>query len=360
MLFHPLLEPTRDTGVISDPAVAGARRFHPTPGGPPDLPRHTPSTLRRLTAVENLRALERVGDPVLVGITRLAQSVTGAAAVAVHIFDDVLQHRVAASGAPLGTHPAPDSLCRLVVASGAAIITSDATRESYFSYSSFVRGDDPVRFYASLPLQVHGEVTVGTLCAFAPEPMELNDDQIARLQDLAGIARSHLELIEIATALGRAASLDGLTGALTRVMFDDHVARALARHRDSGEPLLVSLIDVDGFKAINDRHGHAAGDAVLVTLTERLRELAGPGDVVGRLGGDEFGLLSHRPTLTLQRRLSGLATAGLNDDPPFRVSVGSSLALSSDDVGSLMRRADEQMYAMKGHDRGGARRRIRS
>jgi diguanylate cyclase (GGDEF)-like protein len=292
-------------------------------------------------------ALDRVGDPVLVGLTRLAHSVSGGAGAAVHLFDDRYQHRVAATGIELGSDPAEDSLCRLVVESGQAIITADATGEPDFSYSPYVHGDTPLRFYAGMPLQVHGEVTVGTLCAFGPEPIELNAEQVERLSDIAGIVRAHLELVEIATTLGREASLDGLTGALTRVIFDDHVARALARHRESGERILVSLIDIDAFKEINDTHGHAVGDTALVTLTERLLGLTEPGDVVGRLGGDEFGLLSHRPTPALEEELVSLAGARLGADPLFTVSIGSTFARAGDDVGALLRRADAEMYAVK-------------
>ena len=171
---------------------------------------------RRLDALSSIGVLDRIGDPVLTALTRLAQNVTGASSAAVHIFDGEYQRRVAAAGAPLGEHPAEDSMCRMVVTSGTRLITSDATTEEAFSYSSYVKDQmTPVRFFASLPLTVNGGVAVGTLCAFDTESHELSDDQVARLQDIAELARAHLELMRIASDLGEVATLDPLTGRST-------------------------------------------------------------------------------------------------------------------------------------------------
>ena len=99
---------------------------------------------RRLLAVRRIRALSRIGDAELERIVRVAVAITGTANGAVHILDDHLQHRIAAvGGAPLETWPVDDSMCRLVVESGEAIATADATKEPMFSYSSYVEGEEP-------------------------------------------------------------------------------------------------------------------------------------------------------------------------------------------------------------------------
>src|SRR5262245_18874402 len=120
---------------------------------------------RRQATLDRLRLLERQGDPTLTALTRLASFVMGVPAAAVHVFDEQEQHRIAAVGARLGRHPREDSMCRLVVDEERRIVCSDATVDARFSYSSFVAGDEPVRFYASVPMTVPDDTVVGTLCA---------------------------------------------------------------------------------------------------------------------------------------------------------------------------------------------------
>jgi diguanylate cyclase (GGDEF)-like protein len=306
---------------------------------------------RRLTAVASLGVLDRIGDPVLVSLTRLAQSVTGAGAAAIHIFDDLYQRRVAAAGAPLGDHPAQDSLCRLVVEDGTRIIRCDAVTEPRFGYSSFVAGDAPVRFYASLPLTVDGELTVGTLCAFDTVPRELGPEQLERLEDIAGLALAHLTLVKIATELSYEASVDGLTGASNRVMFEDRMAQGLARQRETGTDVLVAVIDLDHFKTINDTYGHDQGDAALRWVATRLCDAVGPNGMVGRLGGDEFAVVSEVGVCGVHQQLEAIRQAAAGFAPAFSVSVGAAFAEPGDDVRTLLRRADALMYADKASGR---------
>lgn len=88
--------------------------------------------------------------------------------------------------------------------------------------------------------------------------------------------------------LSRLASTDGLTGLLNRGAFDAGLDRLVREARESDLPLSLVILDVDHFKAINDRYGHPVGDRVLVEVARRLRTAARDGDVVGRVGGEEF------------------------------------------------------------------------
>src|SRR5579875_3023514 len=203
---------------------------------------------RQLAAIRDLGALERIGDPVLTALTRLARTITGAASAAVHILDDELQHRIAASGIALEDHPVNDSFCRLVVAGNQDVVTRDATTDGRFDYSPFVRDPvNPIRFYAAVPLHSATGVPIGTICAFDSQVRELDPEQLARLEDLAGLALAHLELMRVAAELGRAATLDPLTGATNRTIFDDRLAQALARRRRHGSKVLLAVLDLDDF-----------------------------------------------------------------------------------------------------------------
>ena len=303
---------------------------------------------RRLDALEHLRLLDRLGDPVLTSLTRLAQFVTGAGAAAVHIFDAQYQRRIAAVGAPLVDHPERDSMCRIVVRENTRIVTRDATLEERFAYSSFVTNPTaPVRFYASVPLRVGGGVAVGTLCAFSTETQDLSDEQIAMLEEIAELARAHLELVRISEELGDAARHDPLTGAVNRAIFDDRLALALARRRRHGTSVLVAMIDLDDFKALNDAYGHEIGDRALRWTSERLKASLRADDTVGRLGGDEFAVIAEIKPDVEEVVVSRLRAVAEGFSPAFTVSVGTVLAEDDDDVQTVLRRADQAMYAVK-------------
>ncbi len=150
----------------------------------------------------------------------------------------------------------------------------------------------------------------------------------------------------------RLARTDSLTGLLSRLGFLDEAQRELERSRRLGTPLALAYFDLDGFKAVNDRHGHAAGDALLKRLGEEMRAALRGVDVVARLGGDEFALLlpdtdeatARQVVARLSARLS-LALAGAG----FEVGVSAGVADGAEAHGveELLRLADQRMYALK-------------
>lgn len=146
---------------------------------------------------------------------------------------------------------------------------------------------------------------------------------------------------------------DPLTGLLTRDGWSRTAEKTLRRHRDA----VVLLIDLDDFKNLNDTHGHAAGDAALTTVAERLTNWAGNAGIVGRLGGDEFvTVLDH---LDATSGLDTLATALCQPMPyhgrpvPLSASVGcchvADLHLPC--LPDALAAADAAMYRRKGHAR---------
>lgn len=84
---------------------------------------------------------------------------------------------------------------------------------------------------------------------------------------------------------------DHLTGLANRALFQKELRESILQLRPGGAGIALLLIDLDGFKGVNDLNGHAAGDEVLIATAQRLTDLAGPGDVVARLGGDEFAII---------------------------------------------------------------------
>jgi diguanylate cyclase (GGDEF)-like protein len=163
------------------------------------------------------------------------------------------------------------------------------------------------------------------------------------------------ELREHEARLRHQALFDGLTGLANRTHFHEEVGAALA----TPETVSLLLIDLDGFKAVNDTLGHAAGDALLIAVAERLRTSVRAGDLAARLGGDEFAVLlrgcsgpdaentANRifQAFTVPADISGMPICA-------NASIGVADAEDGDDVESLLRRADVAMYAAKSHGKG--------
>jgi diguanylate cyclase (GGDEF)-like protein/PAS domain S-box-containing protein len=149
------------------------------------------------------------------------------------------------------------------------------------------------------------------------------------------------------------AAHDPLTGLLNRRSILEGLERALRTARRTRTRLGLLYMDVDGFKAVNDAAGHAAGDELLVAVADRLRDGFRHSDMVGRIGGDEFVVLC--PRLVSPAHLDALAercrrlveTASAGAARVGGVSIGTACSEPDDDADSLLRRADAAMYRDK-------------
>ena len=153
------------------------------------------------------------------------------------------------------------------------------------------------------------------------------------------------------------ATRDGLTGCLTYQAFQDALGTEEARARRYRRPFSVAMVDLDFFKAINDSHGHAVGDATLRCMAQALLRAAHASDIVGRIGGDEFAVLlpetdAGQASLVAQRLQSHARTA----ETPVYLTASLGTATWSDrfdNAEEVVRRADQALYAAKhaGRDR---------
>ena len=149
---------------------------------------------------------------------------------------------------------------------------------------------------------------------------------------------------------------DPLTDLPNRELFHDRLQTALARARRNKERLAVLYIDLDGFKQVNDGHGHAVGDLLLQEVAQRIRRCLRESDTVGRIGGDEFVVLLNNITLP-EHGAVGPEKIRAVLDRPFelagqRLHISSSIGVAAypehgDDNKQLIRHADEAMYAAK-------------
>ena len=157
--------------------------------------------------------------------------------------------------------------------------------------------------------------------------------------------------------LEQSAHHDALTRLPNRILLADRMEQAMARAVRRSERLAVGFLDLDGFKEINDRYGHEAGDRLLVTLAERMKGVLREGDTLARLGGDEFVLLLPDlpdidvcPAL-LTRLLETVAEPVTDEDRTLRVSASLGVTFypqaQPTDAERLLRQADQAMYQAK-------------
>lgn len=164
-------------------------------------------------------------------------------------------------------------------------------------------------------------------------------------------------LLEKEHELRRLAMQDPLTGLSNRMFLNDRIERAIARARRSGDSIALMLIDLDNFKPINDAHGHAVGDELLVAIAKRISEVVRESDTVSRLGGDEFVILLEdlHETGSIESILAKLMTAvtepmvlGEGRQVSVSASIGVAFApLHGDHATQLLARADMEMYKAK-------------
>ncbi|PWG64355.1 sensor domain-containing diguanylate cyclase [Spiribacter halobius] len=185
------------------------------------------------------------------------------------------------------------------------------------------------------------------------------EQSMAPVRDEAGCIRQYVltgrditDRVEAERELKRLATTDALTGLNNRLRFEALVERELNRMTRHGGRFCLVLFDLDGFKSVNDRHGHEAGDAVLVELTRLVAGHVRAEDTLGRWGGEEFTLLL--PALGLEQarqaadKLRGLVAAhAFPGVDRITASFGVTEAAPGDTVRSLLRRADAALYRAK-------------
>lgn len=184
-------------------------------------------------------------------------------------------------------------------------------------------------------------------------PVHTASGQLTRM---AGVASDITELHRAREELRTLAETDELTGALNSRAFRRLLCHELTRSARERRPLAVAMLDIDNFKAVNDEHGHLAGDAVLTQVVQILRGRLRASDIVARLGGDEFCVvLPNADEEGAARVLGELLTEVSRVKVPLpagrsvavTLSVGVAISNPASDEAELLKRADEALYTSK-------------
>ncbi|MEV6345679.1 GGDEF domain-containing protein [Actinoplanes sp. NPDC051851] len=192
--------------------------------------------------------------------------------------------------------------------------------------------------------------SIGTVVVTgAPAQGSLAHDFLEHVAEVGGLALERAQLFE---HIRRQAETDALTGLPNRALFMGRLAAAMERCRAEESDLAVLFMDLDGFKAVNDTHGHEAGDLLLIEVARRLTGAVGEAGTCARLGGDEFVVLLERGDAVAVadgiRRVMDepFVVGGLRLRAGGSVGIGTA-ATSGYDAEALLRDADTAMYAAK-------------
>ncbi len=189
--------------------------------------------------------------------------------------------------------------------------------------------------------------------AFVVHPLVPYWNAVARLGVFLAFTYVLAELRSVLDREKELARTDALTGAANARCFIEVLNSEIKRSRRSHAPLTLAYLDIDDFKAVNDRSGHAAGDALLRQVAETIRRRLRATDVVARLGGDEFAILlpntgQRQAETALEKVRQGLAEVGAGNGWQITFSIGAVTWAGADQTADeLVRIADDLMYAAK-------------
>lgn len=287
-------------------------------------------------------------------ITSLVRDIFDVDIAAVSLIEGDRQCFRSIQGLDLTEIPLEASFCRATWREGKPVIFEDTAKSFEFSGHALVTQVPSLRFYAGVVLHTSEGQPIGTICAIDTKPRGFSEREIRVLENLARMAASEFELREFAFR-------DALTGALSRRQFLKECKHLCDIATQEDLDVSVIMMDVDHFKSVNDRFGHAAGDEVLRALIVCCKAHLKDFHLVGRLGGEEFAIAvqkSVEQSLAISERLR-LAIAELS----FQFGKSTARVTSSfgvarvqpgeTDISNALLKADKALYQAKadGRDR---------
>ena len=305
-------------------------------------------------------------------LARLTRDAMHVRAATVSFLDPEREWFKAVTGWNVAELPRARSLAARLLDDGAPVMIGDTRHDDRTRGHALVTGAPAFRFCAIYPLKDCFDNLLGAIAAYDTEPRAALAQLPRTLEDLGQLAQRELFVSELGAA--QQALLDKLDASRRHALLDEltrlwnrrgglTLLEKLLKESARGERLGLCVVDVDNFKSINDRFGHATGDAVLKRVATVLVDCIRPSDIACRLGGDEFllvlpGLGSAEIAAVLKRiRASNgaMSVHTRSGTAEVTLSVGglACAALAAASAEALLHRADEALYQAKtgGRDR---------
>jgi diguanylate cyclase (GGDEF)-like protein len=340
-----------------------------------------PAEQLRLDALQRYRVLDTLSEQAYEDVVLLASAICRTPIALVSLVDEDRQWFKAHHGLSAEQTPRNVSFCDHAIRQPEQVmVVEDATSDSRFAANALVTGEPRIRFYAGAPLVTPDGHALGTVCVIDDKPRKFSEQEGGALAALSrqvmrmfesrrlnlelqrvlaerelmtrGMFDYQRQLEEQNAELTVEASHDALTGLLNRAGLEKLRGAQVSREwRDSGN-YAVAVLDLDHFKRVNDRHGHAVGDEALRMVATEIRRGVRGGDIAVRYGGEEFLVLMPSTPLagamTVIERIRRSVAERSDLPEPVTLSAGLATGIAGrDDPEAVFRAADQALYRAK-------------
>lgn len=302
----------------------------------------------RLSALHRYKILDTSPEECFDRITQVLQLSLDVPIALISLVDENRQWFKSAHGLDVKETARDISFCTHTVADASPLMVEDTSVDTRFCNNPLVTGDPNIRSYVGVPLVSPDGYAIGTLCAIDTSPRKFD---VANINLMASFS----ELVMHEMELRQRADTDSLTGALNRNAFGSEVQKSISLFKRQKIESALLVFDLDHFKQVNDKFGHAAGDEVLRKISKEVKKIMRPSDVFARIGGEEFAILMtgtarNEPVAAADRYRKTIAACKFDGVPNLEVTASFGISNISQDIGQYsdwLKKADRGLYIAK-------------
>ena len=315
-----------------------------------------PDEQDRLKALRSLDILDSLTEERFDRLTRMAKQMFNVPIAMVALVDENRLWFKSRIGLNICEVARNISFCDHAILGNEVFVVADATKDERFANSPLVLNEPNIRFYAGCPLKVMHGYKIGTLCIIDRKPRDFSKENSELLADLAAMAEKELMAVQLAT-------LDEMTSLSNRRGFMAVANKILPLCIRNNIPATLAFLDLNNFKSINDRFGHAEGDNALIAFAQQLEGTFRASDAIARLGGDEFAVLltgtsKEHARAKMTKLKASIETKNIDANRGYAISFSYGLVDFKPDthhsIEDLLGQADVLMYEHKMQKRKGS------